>query len=92
MFAGVGLNEALAFTPAEWTAVGLSLRVASVGALASLPFGVLSYREHKRRDTQAAAAAQAGNVVAPEQPPSAVPFAAGPDVAKADEGERPTRH
>ena len=40
MFAGVGLDEALAFTPAEWTAVLLSLRVASVGALASLPFGV----------------------------------------------------
>jgi molybdate transport system permease protein len=40
VFAGVGLDEALAFTPAEWTAVLLSLRVASVGALASLPFGV----------------------------------------------------
>jgi molybdate transport system permease protein len=40
VFAGIGLGEALAFTPAEWTAVGLSLKVASVGALASLPFGV----------------------------------------------------
>ena len=40
MYAGVGLDEAFAFTPAEWTAVLLSLRVASVGALASLPFGV----------------------------------------------------
>jgi molybdate transport system permease protein len=40
LIAGVGLRDALAFTPAEWTAVALSLRVASVGALASLPFGV----------------------------------------------------
>jgi molybdate transport system permease protein len=40
VFAGPWLDEALAFTPAEWTAVGLSLKVASVGALSSLPFGV----------------------------------------------------
>ena len=30
----------LAFSPQEWTAIALSLKVASVGALASLPFGV----------------------------------------------------
>ena len=40
MFAGAGLDDALAFTPAEWTAVALSLKVATVGALSSLPFGV----------------------------------------------------
>ena len=34
------MGEALAFTPGEWTAIGLSLRVASVGALVSLPFGI----------------------------------------------------
>ncbi len=33
-------EAALAFTPAEWSAVALSLKVATVAALASLPFGV----------------------------------------------------
>jgi molybdate transport system permease protein len=32
--------DAVALSPAEWTAVGLSLRVASVAALASLPPGI----------------------------------------------------
>jgi molybdate transport system permease protein len=33
-------SGALALSPAEWTAILLSLKVASVGALASLPFGI----------------------------------------------------
>jgi len=37
---GASWGEALRFSPAEWTAIFLSLKVASVGALASLPFGV----------------------------------------------------
>src|SRR5260370_39008295 len=37
---GSGLGAWLAFSPAEWTAIGLSLKVATVGALISLPFGV----------------------------------------------------
>ncbi len=38
--AGAGLGEIFALSPAELLAVGLSLKVATVGALASLPFGV----------------------------------------------------
>jgi molybdate transport system permease protein len=34
------LGGALALSPAEWTAILLSLKVAAVGALASLPFGL----------------------------------------------------
>jgi len=67
------------------------LTIGTIIYLASLPFGVLSYREHTRRDAQAAAAAQSGNVATPERPPSAAPFAAKPG-AKPDDGERPTRH
>jgi len=64
------------------------LTIGTVIYLASLPFGVLSYREYTRRDAQAAAAAAPpGNVAAPERPPPVVPLAARPD-----EGERPTRH
>ena len=37
---GAAWIEALNLSPAEWTAVFLSLKVAMVGALASLPFGV----------------------------------------------------
>ena len=37
---GTALREALALSPADWTAIFLSLKVATVGALASLPFGV----------------------------------------------------
>lgn len=33
-------SAALTFSPAEWTAIGLSLKVATVGAAGSLPFGV----------------------------------------------------
>lgn len=33
-------DAGLALSPAEWTAIALSLKVASVGALASLPLGV----------------------------------------------------
>jgi molybdate transport system permease protein len=33
-------SDVLALSPAEWTAVALSLKVATVGALASLPFGI----------------------------------------------------
>ena len=40
MSTGEGDGWLFAFSPAEWTAVALSLKVASVGALASLPFGV----------------------------------------------------
>lgn len=35
-----GLGAWLALSPQDWEAIGLSLKVASVGALASLPFGV----------------------------------------------------
>jgi molybdate transport system permease protein len=37
---GSGLGASFAFSPQEWAAIGLSLKVATVGALASLPFGV----------------------------------------------------
>ncbi len=37
---GAAWSAALALSPAEWTAIFLSLKVATVGALASLPFGV----------------------------------------------------
>ena len=37
---GAAWSEALTFSPADWTAIFLSLKVATVGALASLPFGV----------------------------------------------------
>jgi len=37
---GAAWSEALIFSPAEWTAIFLSLKVATVGALASLPFAV----------------------------------------------------
>jgi len=37
---GADWSAALVFSPAEWTAIFLSLKVATVGALASLPFGV----------------------------------------------------
>jgi CDP-diacylglycerol---serine O-phosphatidyltransferase len=68
------------------------LTIGTIIYLGSLPFGVLSYREHARRDTRAAAAAQSGNVAMPEPPPTAVPFAAKP-AEKPDDGERPTtRH
>ena len=38
--AGAGDRPLIGFSPQEWAAIGLSLKVASVGALASLPFGV----------------------------------------------------
>ena len=83
------------------------LTIGTIVYLASLPFGVLSYREHTRRNAQAAAAAQPGNVATLERPPSEVPFDAKPDSAKPDttkpdaakpdateveDGDRPTRH
>jgi len=34
--------DALSLTPEEWTAIGLSLRVATVATLASLPLGILT--------------------------------------------------
>ena len=34
--------DALSLTPEEWTAIGLSLRVATVAPLASLPLGILT--------------------------------------------------
>ena len=68
------------------------LSIGTIVYLASLPFGVLSYRKHTRRDAQAATAAQPGNVATPERPPSEVPFAAKPDATKADDAEHPTRH
>jgi CDP-diacylglycerol--serine O-phosphatidyltransferase len=83
------------------------LTIGTIVYLASLPFGVLSYREHARRDAQAAVAAQSGNVATPERPPSMVQFAANPDATnpdaanpdatkpdttKPDDGDRPTRH
>jgi CDP-diacylglycerol--serine O-phosphatidyltransferase len=73
------------------------LTIGTIVYLASLPFGVLSYREHLRRDAQAAVAAQSGNVATPERPPSMVQFAANPDAAnpdatKPDDRDRPTRH
>ncbi len=37
---GLGVGGWLGFSPQEWTAIGLSLKVATVGSLASLPFGV----------------------------------------------------
>ena len=37
---GAGWSDGLIFSPAEWTAIFLSLKVATVGALASLPFAV----------------------------------------------------
>jgi molybdate transport system permease protein len=37
---GSGLGAWLALSPQEWTAIALSLKVATVGALLSLPFGV----------------------------------------------------
>ncbi|HYA71722.1 MAG TPA: molybdate ABC transporter permease subunit, partial [Roseiarcus sp.] len=37
---GAAWSGALIFSPAEWTAILLSLKVATVGALASLPFAV----------------------------------------------------
>jgi molybdate transport system permease protein len=37
---GAAWSEALIFSPAEWTAIFLSLKVATVGALESLPFAV----------------------------------------------------
>jgi molybdate transport system permease protein len=37
---GSGFGAWLAFSPQEWAAIGLSLKVATIGALASLPFGV----------------------------------------------------
>ncbi len=37
---GTAWSEALTFSPEEWTAIRLALKVATVGALASLPFGV----------------------------------------------------
>ena len=67
------------------------MTIGTIVYLASLPFGVLSYREHTRRDAQAAAAAQSGNVATAERPPAAVPFAAKP-AAEPDDGGRPTRH
>jgi CDP-diacylglycerol--serine O-phosphatidyltransferase len=67
------------------------LTIGTIIYLASLPFGFLSYREHTRRDAQAAAAAQSGDVATPDRPPSAEPFAAKP-AEKPDDGERPTRH
>jgi molybdate transport system permease protein len=36
----LGAGAGLSFSPQEWTAIALSLKVATVGALASLPFGV----------------------------------------------------
>ncbi len=40
MSEGLGLGELVAFSPTEWTAIGLSLKVAGVGALASLPLAL----------------------------------------------------
>jgi len=37
---GSELGASLGFSPQEWVAIGLSLKVATVGALASLPLGV----------------------------------------------------
>jgi len=37
---GQGLGAWAGFSPQEWAAIGLSLKVATVGSLASLPFGV----------------------------------------------------
>ncbi len=37
---GAAWSEALIFSPAEWTTIVLSLKVATVGALASLPFAI----------------------------------------------------
>ena len=37
---GAGWSDGLIFSPAEWTAIFLSLKVATVGALESLPFAV----------------------------------------------------
>ena len=77
------------------------LTIGTIVYLASLPFGVLSYREHARRDAQATAAAQAGDVATPERSTSTVQFAANraadpdaanPDATKPDDGDRPTRH
>jgi molybdate transport system permease protein len=36
----LGSGAGFSFSPQEWTAIALSLKVATVGALASLPFGV----------------------------------------------------
>jgi len=37
---GQGFGAWIGFSPQEWAAIGLSLKVATVGSLASLPFGV----------------------------------------------------
>ena len=37
---GQGFGAWVGFSPQEWAAIGLSLKVATVGSLASLPFGV----------------------------------------------------
>jgi CDP-diacylglycerol---serine O-phosphatidyltransferase len=63
------------------------LTVGTVLYLASLPFGVLSYRKHARRDARAAAGPKIEAAPSPEPPSSVVPFEPG-----AGEDERPTRH
>ena len=73
------------------------LTIATLLYLASLPFGVLSYRDYVRRDARALAASkveagkvEAGKVeaaVSPDRPSSVVPFEPG-----AGESERSTRH
>lgn len=37
---GQGFGAWIGFSPQEWAAIGLSLKVATIGSLASLPFGV----------------------------------------------------
>jgi CDP-diacylglycerol---serine O-phosphatidyltransferase len=73
------------------------LTIATLLYLASLPFGVLSYRDYVRRDARALAASkvEAGKVEAgkieagtnPDRPSSVVPIEPG-----AGDSERPTRH
>ncbi len=63
------------------------LTLGTIAYLASLPFGWLSYRDHERRDAEAAASAAARGpaAVAPE------PVPAPPPAAKPDDDERPAR-
>jgi CDP-diacylglycerol--serine O-phosphatidyltransferase len=63
------------------------LTIGTVLYLATLPFGVLSYRNYVRRDARALPPAKAEGPAEPERPSSVVPFEAG-----GGESQRPTRH
>ncbi|HEY1540902.1 MAG TPA: CDP-diacylglycerol--serine O-phosphatidyltransferase [Xanthobacteraceae bacterium] len=62
------------------------LTIGTVGYLASLPFGWLSYRDHARRDAEAAAATAAAS-----PSPAGVALEPPPSVSERDDDERPSR-